>query len=88
MAAGAGAGKTAVLVERVIQGLLQEDGLDIERLLVVTFTEAAAAEMRERIRGALEESCGKSPPIPGCSSSWPGCLWLLFPPFILFAPGC
>ena len=61
VAAGAGAGKTAVLVERVIQGLLQEDGLDIERLLVVTFTEAAAAEMRERIRGALEERLRQEP---------------------------
>ncbi len=61
VAAGAGAGKTAVLVERVIQGLLQENGLDIERLLVVTFTEAAAAEMRERIRRALEERLGQEP---------------------------
>ncbi|NLY51766.1 MAG: UvrD-helicase domain-containing protein [Firmicutes bacterium] len=61
VAAGAGAGKTAVLVERVIQGLLRENGLDIERLLVVTFTEAAAAEMRERIRDALEEKLRQEP---------------------------
>ncbi len=61
VAAGAGAGKTAVLVERVIQGILQENGLDIERLLVVTFTEAAAAEMRERIRSALERKLQEEP---------------------------
>ncbi len=62
VAAGAGAGKTAVLVERVIQGLLSEtDSLDMERLLVVTFTEAAAAEMRQRIRDALENKLGQEP---------------------------
>ncbi|NMB12791.1 MAG: UvrD-helicase domain-containing protein [Firmicutes bacterium] len=62
VAAGAGAGKTAVLVERVIQGLLSDDvGLDIERLLVVTFTEAAAAEMRQRIREALENKLQREP---------------------------
>lgn len=62
VAAGAGAGKTAVLVERVIQGLLSDEAaLDIERLLVVTFTEAAAAEMRQRIRKALEDKLRLEP---------------------------
>lgn len=62
VAAGAGAGKTAVLVERVIQGVLaDQDGLDIERLLVVTFTEAAATEMRQRIRDALADKLTKDP---------------------------
>ena len=62
VAAGAGAGKTAVLVERVIQGILREDvGLDMERLLVVTFTEAAATEMRQRIRETLEDELQQDP---------------------------
>jgi ATP-dependent helicase/nuclease subunit A len=61
VAAGAGSGKTAVLVERVIQRLLNaENPSDVDRLLVVTFTEAAASEMKERISMALRnelESC-------------------------------
>lgn len=51
VSASAGSGKTTVLVERVIQKLIH--GEDIDRLLIVTFTQAAAAEMRERIRAAL-----------------------------------
>jgi len=54
VSAAAGSGKTAVLVERVIRKVI-EAGCDIDRLLVVTFTEAAALEMRERIAAALEE---------------------------------
>ena len=54
VSAGAGSGKTAVLVERIIQRVLDEkDPVDINRLLVVTFTNAAAAEMRQRIGNAL-----------------------------------
>ena len=50
VAAGAGTGKTAVLVERIIQGLLAEENpLDLGRLLVVTAD--AATEMRDRIKG-------------------------------------
>ena len=48
VSAGAGSGKTAVLTERVIRKL--KDGIDINRLLVLTFTNAAAKEMKERIR--------------------------------------
>ena len=56
VSAAAGAGKTAVLVERIIRLLCDEEApTDIDRLLVVTFTEAAAAEMRERIGVALEK---------------------------------
>jgi ATP-dependent helicase/nuclease subunit A len=56
VSAAAGAGKTAVLVERIIHLLNDaENPLDIDRLLVVTFTEAAAAEMRERIGKALQD---------------------------------
>ena len=51
VSAAAGSGKTAVLVERIIQMILnKEHPVDIDRLLVVTFTNAAAAEMRERVR--------------------------------------
>lgn len=54
VAAAAGAGKTSVLVERIIHLVTREDHpVDIDRLLVVTFTEAAAGEMRQRIRDAL-----------------------------------
>lgn len=56
VAAAAGAGKTAVLVERVIQMLLDDAApVDLDRLLVVTFTDAAAGEMRQRIGAALQE---------------------------------
>ncbi|SDP09234.1 helicase-exonuclease AddAB subunit AddA [Selenomonas ruminantium] len=52
VAAAAGSGKTRVLVERIIHQIT-EDEMDVDGLLVVTFTNAAAAEMRERIEGAL-----------------------------------
>ena len=56
VSAAAGSGKTAVLVERIIRKLLPEDGkaaVDADKLLVVTFTNAAAREMQERINSAL-----------------------------------
>ena len=50
VAAAAGSGKTAVLVERIIEEITEEKKpKDIDKLLVVTFTKAAAAEMRTRI---------------------------------------
>ncbi|MDO4303589.1 MAG: helicase-exonuclease AddAB subunit AddA [Bacillota bacterium] len=60
--AAAGSGKTAVLVQRII-GLVTDEKhpMDIDRLLVVTFTNAAAAEMRERIGTALEERLEREP---------------------------
>ena len=55
VSAAAGSGKTAVLVERIIQMISDETKpVDIDRLLIVTFTNAAAAEMRERIAAAIE----------------------------------
>jgi len=55
VSAAAGSGKTAVLVARILAMITDESRpVDIDRLLVVTFTNAAAAEMRERIRDALE----------------------------------
>ncbi len=56
LSAAAGSGKTAVLVERVIQKILPKDdtaGIDIDKLLIVTFTNAAAREMSDRIAAAL-----------------------------------
>lgn len=53
VSAGAGSGKTAVLVERIIM-IIIEDKIDVRRLLVVTFTKAAAEEMRIRIYKALK----------------------------------
>jgi len=62
VAAAAGSGKTAVLVERIIRRVCDEDHpLDVDRLLVATFTNAAAAEMRERIRTALENELAQNP---------------------------
>ena len=51
VSAGAGSGKTAVLTERVIRKLKQ--GIDIDRLLVLTFTNEAASEMKSRIRDSI-----------------------------------
>lgn len=51
VSASAGSGKTRVLVERVLKQLL--DGEDVDRFLIVTFTEAAAAEMKERLESAI-----------------------------------
>ncbi|MGN0292376.1 MAG: UvrD-helicase domain-containing protein [Lachnospiraceae bacterium] len=49
VSAAAGSGKTAVLVERIIRMITAEPGTDVDRLLVLTFTRAAAMEMKERI---------------------------------------
>ena len=54
VSASAGSGKTAVLVARVMR-LVLEERIDIDRLLVVTFTRAAAEEMKTRIRRVLQE---------------------------------
>ena len=55
VSAAAGSGKTALLVERIIRMVTEgEHPLDIDQLLVMTFTNAAAAEMRERIGAAIE----------------------------------
>ncbi len=62
VAAAAGSGKTAVLVERIIQMILdKEKPVDIDKLLVVTFTNAAASEMRERIGDAIGKALDKDP---------------------------
>ena len=54
VSAAAGSGKTSVLVERIIQRITDpDDPVDIDRMLVMTFTNAAAAELRDRIRDAI-----------------------------------
>lgn len=62
VSAAAGSGKTAVLVERIIKMITdQKEPVDIDRLLVVTFTRAAALEMKERVREALEKKAEECP---------------------------
>lgn len=62
VSAAAGSGKTAVLVERIIQKILDADHpVDIDRLVIVTFTKAAAGEMKERIQRAIEEQAAIFP---------------------------
>ena len=62
VSAAAGSGKTAVLVERIIRRLTEDDTpTDVDRLLIVTFTEAAAAEMKERIGAAIEKKLEERP---------------------------
>lgn len=60
VAAAAGSGKTAVLVERIIHKVIEEE-IDIDKLLVVTFTNAAASEMRERVLDAIYQKIEEDP---------------------------
>lgn len=74
VAAAAGSGKTAVLVERIIRKISQEEaGFSVDRLLVATFTKAAASEMRQRIREALERKLEEDSDggMNICAASWP-----------------
>lgn len=62
VAAAAGSGKTAVLVERIIKIITDTDNpVDIDKLLVVTFTNSAASEMRERVGDAIAKALDKNP---------------------------
>jgi len=62
VSAAAGSGKTAVLIERLIQKITRENNpIDVDELLVVTFTNASAAEMRHRMAEALEKALIKDP---------------------------
>ena len=62
VSAAAGAGKTAVLIERIVGYITDpENPIDIDRLLVLTFTNAAASEMRERLGTVLAERLDKEP---------------------------
>ncbi len=62
VSAAAGSGKTAVLVQRIVSALTRkENPLSADRILVVTFTNAAAAEMRARLEKEVDEYCRKNP---------------------------
>lgn len=62
VSAAAGSGKTAVLVQRIITKLTQDEPpSEIDRMLIVTYTEAAAAEMKDRIRDAIEKELEAHP---------------------------
>lgn len=61
VAAAAGAGKTAVLTARILDRLMEKPNIDIDELLIVTFTEAAASEMKERIRNGIEKALKENP---------------------------
>ena len=62
VSAAAGSGKTAVLVQRILSKIMDsEKHVDIDRLLIMTFTRAAAGEMRERIERALDQALAADP---------------------------
>ena len=59
VSAAAGSGKTAVLIERIKQLILQ-DKVDVDRFLITTFTNAASQEMRERLEQAIRKRDGSA----------------------------
>ena len=62
VSAAAGSGKTAVLVERILSKITdKKNPVDIDRLLIMTFTRAAAGEMKERISNAIEKALSEDP---------------------------
>ena len=62
VSAAAGSGKTAVLVERIVQMILDpNDPVPVDQILVVTFTNAAARQMKEKIRQRIEEALDDRP---------------------------
>ncbi|MDO5410692.1 MAG: helicase-exonuclease AddAB subunit AddA [Lachnospiraceae bacterium] len=61
VSAAAGSGKTAVLVERIVRMITEEDGIDVDQLLVLTFTRAAAMEMKERISARINRMLAEHP---------------------------
>lgn len=70
VSAAAGSGKTAVLTERVLRRVTDpENPIDITQLLLVTFTKAAASEMRERIAAAIASAVRRSRVRPVCGVS-------------------
>ena len=62
VSAAAGSGKTTVLVKRIIEKITDENNpVDIDRILVLTYTDAAASEMRSRIEDAIENALLEKP---------------------------
>ena len=81
VSAGAGTGKTTVLVERYVKDFVDR-GLSVDSILVITYTERAAGELKERIRARLRELGRRRP----CARDRPGLD--LDDPRILLAPAC
>ena len=70
VSASAGTGKTTVLVERIIRMATDsQNPIDLDRMLIVTFTNAASEEMKERIRRALYKEIKKNPSNDGYAGS-------------------
>ena len=61
VSAAAGSGKTATLTERIIRNIIEDESADISKMLIVTFTRAAATELRDRIFKALSEKLAADP---------------------------
>lgn len=62
VSAAAGSGKTAVLIERIYQRIMDKsEPVDVDQFLVVTFTKAAAAQMKDRLRERLEQALSERP---------------------------
>jgi ATP-dependent helicase/nuclease subunit A len=61
VSASAGSGKTKVLIDRIISRVINDPEVNVDNLLVVTFTEAAAAEMKERLKSELEKQVASNP---------------------------
>ena len=61
VSAAAGSGKTATLTQRIIDQITSDESCTLERMLIVTFTRAAAAELRSRIAAALTEAIARDP---------------------------
>ena len=64
VSATAGSGKTAVLTERIVKKICEDETLSVDRMLIVTFTNSAAREMKERIGKKLREELAKKPDNP------------------------
>lgn len=72
VSAAAGSGKTAVLVERILSKITdKEHPVDIDRLLIMTFTRAAAGEMKERSRQLLKKHSVRIPIMSICRDRQP-----------------
>ena len=61
VSAAAGSGKTAVLTERIVKKICEDENLNVDRMLIVTFTNSAAREMKERIGKKLREKLAEKP---------------------------
>ena len=88
VSAAAGSGKTSVLVERLLRILMEEDPekrVPADRMIVVTFTNDAAAEMKTRLYQALDLQIEQHPENKCCINSRFCCKVRIFRPLVLFA---